>query len=107
MQRLDNAARTARRPPVGLLAVSKTRPATDVSELAQALRLVHPQCVPAFGENYVQEAQAKQAALDGIALEWHLIGHLQSNKASDAAAAFDWVQTVDRVKLIAALAAHR
>ena len=40
-------------------------------------------------------------------LEWHLIGHLQSNKAREAALAFDWVQTVDRVKLIAALAAHR
>ena len=54
----------------------------------------------------MQEALAKQAALE-IALEWHLIGHLQSNKAREAAMAFDWVQTVDRVKLVAALAAHR
>ncbi|MCY7354280.1 MAG: YggS family pyridoxal phosphate-dependent enzyme [Lysobacter sp.] len=107
LQRLDNAARNASRPQVRLLAVSKTRPATAVAELAQALRLVQPGCVAAFGENYVQEALAKQASLGGLALEWHLIGHLQSNKARDAAAAFDWIQTVDRVKLVAALATHR
>ena len=62
---------------------------------------------PAFGENYVQEAQAKQAALADPGLEWHLIGHLQSNKARQAAASFDWVQTVDRAKLIDVLAGSR
>lgn len=107
LQRLDNAARSARRPPVRLLAVSKTRPATAVAELAHDLLLVQPERTPAFGENYVQEALAKQSALAGMPLEWHLIGHLQSNKARDAAAAFDWIQTVDRMKLIVALALHR
>ncbi|RYZ71838.1 MAG: YggS family pyridoxal phosphate-dependent enzyme, partial [Lysobacteraceae bacterium] len=61
----------------------------------------------AFGENYVQEAQAKINELAALDLEWHMIGHLQSNKAELAATLFDWVQTVDRLKLVAALASHR
>jgi PLP dependent protein len=106
VQRLDNAARQAGRPCPRLLAVSKLQPAAAVAALAAAGQR-------AFGENYVQEAQAKQAALhqagdsrvDGI--EWHLIGHLQSNKAALAATLFDWVQTVDRAKLVPLLAAAR
>jgi len=100
LQGLDNAARSAGRPVPRLLAVSKLQPATAVAELASAGQR-------AFGENYVQEAAAKQAALAGLGLEWHLIGHLQSNKARDAAMLFDWVQTVDRPKLVAELARHR
>ncbi len=107
LQILDNAAEHVGRPPARLLAVGKTRPATAIMELAREWRLVQPQIVPAIGENYVQEALTKQAELAGVPLEWHLIGHLQSNKARDAARAFDWVQTVDRMKLVAALAAHR
>jgi pyridoxal phosphate enzyme (YggS family) len=75
--------------------------------LAAAWRLERPGEAPAFGENYVQEAQAKVAALADAGLEWHLIGHLQSNKAALAANLFDWVQTVDRVKLADALADAR
>ena len=98
---LENAARTAGRPGgVRLLAVSKTRPADTIAALAGFGQ-------HAFGENYVQEAAGKIAALAGRGLEWHLIGHLQSNKARDAARDFDWVQTVDRPKLAAALARHR
>lgn len=100
LQRIDNAARDAAQPPPRLLAVGKTRSATAVAELAAAGQR-------AFGENYVQEAIGKQRALADLDLEWHLIGHLQSNKARAAAAAFDWVQTVDRIKLVAALARHR
>lgn len=85
---------------VRLLAVSKTRPAAEIRALA-----LLGQC--AFGESYVQEAIAKQRELADLELEWHLIGHLQSNKARMAAAAFDWVQSVDRVKLVAELARHR
>ncbi|MFC5593607.1 YggS family pyridoxal phosphate-dependent enzyme [Lysobacter niastensis] len=98
--RLENAARAAQRPVPRLLAVSKTQPATAVAELAACGQR-------AFGENYVQEAAAKQAQLNALALEWHLIGHLQSNKAREAAVLFDWVQTVDRAKLVQALALHR
>ncbi len=102
LQRLDNAAQRCGRPPPRLLAVAKTQPASAIAALAAAGQR-------AFGENYVQEAQAKHAALASAlpALEWHLIGHLQSNKAGAAAALFDWVQTVDRAKLVTALARHR
>ena len=114
LQTIENAARHAGRPTPRLLAVSKRQPATAIAELAAAWRAlpsdaaVHAgEQAPAFGENYVQEAKAKQAALSGPPLEWHLIGHLQSNKAADAAALFDWVQTVDRPALVDALARHR
>ena len=100
LQRLDNAARTAGRPAPRLLAVSKRQAATAVAEL-------HAAGQHAFGENYVQEAIAKQDALARLDIEWHLIGHLQSNKAREAAERFDWVQTVDRVRLVGALGAHR
>lgn len=97
---MDDAARAAGRPAAMLLAVSKTRSAAAVATLAA-------QGQHAFGENYVQEAAAKIAELQPLGLEWHLIGHLQSNKAEQAAQLFDWVQTVDRPKLVGALAKHR
>ncbi|MEF9977504.1 MAG: YggS family pyridoxal phosphate-dependent enzyme [Thermomonas sp.] len=98
---MDNASRVAARPdPARLLAVSKTRSHAEIALLAEAGQ-------QAFGENYVQEALPKIEALRGLGLEWHLIGHLQSNKADLAARAFDWVQSVDRPKLVAALARHR
>ena len=105
LHRIQNAATACGRPKPQLLAVSKTQPAEAVAELAE-------QGQRAFGENYVQEAAAKQDKLSlqylpGPALEWHLIGHLQSNKAREAAARFDWVQTVDRERLALALARHR
>lgn len=107
LQSLDNASRTAGRPRARLLAVSKLQPVTAVAELASAWREECPGEAPAFGENYVQEAQAKIAALADAGLEWHLVGHLQSNKAALAADLFDWVQTVDRAKLADALAGAR
>lgn len=100
LQRLENAADAACRPRPRLLAVSKLQPAEAVAQLAAAGQR-------AFGENYVQEAQAKASELGHLALEWHLIGHLQSNKAETAARVFDWVQTVDRHKLIGALSRYR
>jgi PLP dependent protein len=101
LQRISAAA-ARRLPPaaVRLLAVSKTRSAAEISALA-ALG------VAAFGENYVQEALAKQAELTDLPLEWHLIGPLQSNKCRDAAHAFDWLQSVDRAKLVPLLQQHR
>src|SRR3546814_1566224 len=85
LQSLDNAARQAGRPSPSLLAVSKLQPVTAVAEMASAWRQERPDEVPAFGENYVQEAQAKIAALAGNgdpAIEWHLIGHLQDRKST-------------------------
>jgi pyridoxal phosphate enzyme (YggS family) len=102
LQRIQNAADAAGRPVPALLAVSKTQPAQAIATLAAAGQL-------AFGENYVQEAAAKRQALEAAHpdLQWHLIGHLQSNKAAQAAAVFDWVQSVDRAGVAAALARHR
>ena len=98
---VNNASRATGRPHAArLLAVSKTRSSNEIAVLAQAGQ-------HAFGENYVQEALPKIDALREHALEWHLIGHLQSNKADAAARAFDWVQSVDRLKLVDALARHR
>ncbi|MFL6591264.1 MAG: YggS family pyridoxal phosphate-dependent enzyme [Luteimonas sp.] len=115
LRQLDNAAREAGRPVPRLLAVCKRQPATAVAELARQWRGIlegQDERVPAFGENYVQEAQARQAELSGSGfavseLEWHLIGHLQSNKAKEAAMRFDWIQTVDRLRLVDALARAR
>ena len=100
LESLENAATASQRPLPHLLAVSKTQPVAAIAALAAAGQR-------AFGENYVQEAQHKVLALAGSGLEWHLIGHLQSNKAELAAGLFDWVQTVDRAKLVDALARYR
>jgi len=86
--------------PVTLLAVSKTQPADAVRALAALGQR-------AFGENYVQEALAKQEELRDLGLEWHLIGPLQSNKCREVAEHFDWLQTVDRAKLVGLLGRHR
>ncbi|KFN47645.1 hypothetical protein N790_07725 [Arenimonas malthae CC-JY-1] len=97
LQTIENAAKLAGRPRgARLLAVSKTRPADAVRALAGAGQR-------AFGENYVQEGVAKARELADLGLEWHLIGHLQSNKCREAAEVFDWVQSVDRLKLVDAL----
>ncbi|MDR2872573.1 MAG: YggS family pyridoxal phosphate-dependent enzyme [Xanthomonadaceae bacterium] len=99
LAQLESTARNKNSPP-RLLAVSKSQTSAAIAQLAK-------QGQRAFGENYVQEAAAKQRELKELSLEWHLIGHLQSNKAELAATQFDWVQTVDRPKLVSALARHR
>src|SRR5690242_776626 len=93
-------ARAAPRGGVTLVAVSKTHP-------PEAIRALAACGARAFGENYVQEALGKQVALADLALEWHAIGPLQSNKAREVARHFDWLQTLDRAKLIEPLARHR
>ena len=100
LQTLNNAAQRAGRPPARLLAVSKTQPAEAVAALASAGQR-------AFGENYVQEAVAKAQSLSVLGLEWHLIGHLQSNKCREAAEHFDWLQSLDRLKLVEPLDRYR
>jgi pyridoxal phosphate enzyme (YggS family) len=88
---------------VTLLAVSKTQPADAVREAAAAGQRD-------FGENYVQEALDKMADLRDLRdlpLRWHLIGPLQSNKTRVVAEAFDWVHSVDRLKIAERLAAQR
>ena len=103
LQRIQAAERAAGRMPgaVRLLAVSKTFP-------ADAVRAVHALGQRAFGENYVQEGVAKRAQLADLPdVEWHFIGPLQSNKTAPAAAAFAWVESVDRLKIAQRLSAQR
>jgi PLP dependent protein len=88
-----NAAAARAGHSVTLLAVGKTKPAAAIAALAALGQRD-------FGENYVQEALAKQRALADPTLRWHLIGPLQSNKCRDVAGHFDWLQTLDREKLI-------
>lgn len=83
-----------------LLAVSKGWPADCVRTAFSAGQR-------AFGENYVQEGVAKIAALDDLDLEWHFIGPLQSNKTREVAEHFDWVHSLDRLKIAERLSAQR
>ncbi len=85
---------------VTLLAASKTQGPDAVREAAVAGQT-------AFGENYVQEALDKMAALRDLPLQWHLIGPLQSNKTRPVAEAFDWVHSVERLKIAQRLAEQR
>jgi len=85
---------------VRLLAVSKTFGDAAVRALAEAGQ-------HAFGENYLQEALEKQAALCDLPLEWHFIGPIQSNKTRAIAEHFSWVHSVDRLKIAERLSVQR
>ena len=101
-QRLREAEQRADRPEgsVGLVAVGKTWPATALEE---AYRLGQRD----FGENYLQEAIAKQEALSHLAIIWHFIGPIQSNKTRPLAERFDWIHGVDRLKIAQRLSEQR
>lgn len=94
-QQIQQYSQQANRPKqsVKLLAVSKTKPISAIEEAIEAGQ-------HAFGENYVQEGIEKiQHFADNDTLEWHFIGLLQSNKTRTVAEHFDWVQTIDRLKI--------
>lgn len=97
-ERIARAAlRGDRRPEeVVLIAISKTFP-------AEAIRDAFEAGVRAFGENRVQEWETKQPQLTDLQASWHLVGHLQSNKARRAARLFDWIDSVDDIALAAKL----
>jgi uncharacterized pyridoxal phosphate-containing UPF0001 family protein len=103
-RRIELACAAAGRPvqSVTLLAVSKTFG-------ADAVREAHAAGLHCFGENYVQEALDKIATLADLRphIEWHLIGPLQSNKTGVVAQQFDWVHSVDRLKIAQRLSAQR
>jgi pyridoxal phosphate enzyme (YggS family) len=103
-QRLELAALAAKREPedIQLLAVSKTFPALAVEEAMHAGQT-------AFGENYVQEGIEKIQQLAKLRpwLEWHFIGPLQSNKTRDVAEHFDWMHSIDRLKIAERLSSQR
>jgi len=103
-QRIELAALAAKREPeeIELLAVSKTFPASAIEEAMHAGQ-------SAFGENYVQEGVEKIIQLEKLRpwLVWHFIGPLQSNKTREVAEHFDWVHSVDRLKIAERLSAQR
>jgi pyridoxal phosphate enzyme (YggS family) len=94
-RRIAEAAERTHRSPadIRLIAVSKTFD-------AEAIRAAAAAGQRAFGENRVQEGLDKIAALESLGLDWHLIGHLQSNKARKAATAFAWIHTIESVELL-------
>jgi PLP dependent protein len=100
--RLQHACLAAQRPitAVRLLAVSKTQAASSV-------RVAHAAGQTAFGENYIQEALEKMDALCDLPLQWHCIGPIQSNKTKPVAERFDWVHSIDRLKIAERLSAQR
>lgn len=85
---------------IHLLAVSKTKPAA-------ALREAYAAGIRDFGENYLQEARAKQVELTDLPLCWHFIGPIQSNKTREIAEHFAWVHSVDRLKIAQRLSEQR
>ena len=85
---------------VNLIAVSKTKPAAMIAQMADLGQR-------SFGENYLQEALEKQDVLKELKLEWHFIGHIQSNKTRDIAENFSWAHGVDRVKIARRLSDQR
>ena len=100
-QQIESLSAEFQRENVRLLAVSKTKPVSAIEEAIQAGQ-------KAFGENYVQEGMEKIAYFNQQAdLEWHFIGPLQSNKTKLVAAHFDWIQTVDRLKIAQRLSEQR
>jgi hypothetical protein len=100
--RIRTAASQAGRDPacIQLLAVSKTRPAGDLLDAYAAGQR-------AFAENYLQDALAKIQELAGLAIEWHFIGAVQSNKTREIAEHFAWLHTLDRDKIARRLDAQR
>lgn len=100
--RIAAAARTAGRDPaeIQLLAVSKTVP-------AEALRAARKAGQDCFGESYVSEALDKIAALEDCGCTWHFIGPVQANKTRKIAERFDWVHSVDRLKIAERLSTQR
>lgn len=102
LTRIEGAAsQTSRRSDeITLIAVSKTKPAEAI-EAAAACGLQH------FGENYLQEALEKIETLHELDLTWHFIGPIQSNKTRPIAEHFDWVHSVDRLKIAQRLSDQR
>lgn len=97
-EEISGAAKTAGRNPedITLVAVSKRHPPEAISSIVQAGHFD-------IGENYVQEAEEKQSALNDPAIRWHFIGQIQSRKAKYVAGNFHLIHAVDRIKLANAL----
>ena len=81
--------------------------AASKGHLAKDIRTAHACGLRHFGESYLQEALQKMAALEDLNLAWHFIGPIQSNKTGPIAQHFDWVHSVDRIKIARRLNEHR
>lgn len=94
IERVARAAKHVGRSPesVTIIAVSK-------QQTVSAITAAHRAGLTNFGESYVQEALPKMSALAGLAATWHFVGKLQANKTRQVAEAFDWVHTVDRIRI--------
>ncbi len=101
-ERIHRAAVSAQKDPdsVTLLAISKTHPASAVRDAWTC-------GIRDIGENYLQEALDKMATLDDLPLTWHFVGPIQSNKTKAIAEHFDWVHSVDRLKIARRLSEQR
>ena len=101
-QRIQAAARDCARPAdsIRLLAVSKQQPAASIRAAAAA-------GLSEFGENYLQESLDKMTALADLPLCWHFIGPIQSNKSRAIANHFDWIHSIDRLKIARRLSEQR
>jgi pyridoxal phosphate enzyme (YggS family) len=102
IERVARAAERAGRSPesVTIVAIGKQQPSSALVEAAHA-------GVRHFGESYAQEALPKIAALRDLEVSWHFVGKLQANKTRPIAEAFDWVHTVDRLKIAERLSEQR
>ena len=100
--RISSAANAVNRTPrdIRLIAVSKTRPVEDIRTAFYA-------GVSDFGENYVAEAVDKCIQCSDLGINWHFLGPLQSNKTRQVAEHFDWIHSVDRLKIAQRLNAQR
>jgi pyridoxal phosphate enzyme (YggS family) len=93
-ERIDAACARARRRPedIRLIAISKTFP-------PERIREAYEFGLQDFGENRVQEAEAKRPGLVDLNITWHMVGHLQTNKAKSARELFQWIQSIDSLRL--------
>jgi len=94
VERVARAAQRSKRSPtsVTIVAVSKQQPSS-------AIIAAHRAGITNFGESYVQEATPKMDAVGDLAVTWHFVGKLQANKTRQVAERFDWVHTVDRLRI--------
>jgi pyridoxal phosphate enzyme (YggS family) len=101
-QTIVNTANSCQRSPktIVLLAVSKGQPASAIREAFKA-------GINNFGENYLQEAQIKIQTLSDLAINWHFIGPIQSNKTAEITKKFNWVHSVSRAKIASLLSKYR
>jgi pyridoxal phosphate enzyme (YggS family) len=100
--RIRQAATAAGRDPAAVTLVAVTK-----AQSAETIRVAATAGVTDFGENYIQEASAKMDQLAHLALRWHFIGGIQSNKTRAIAERFDWVHSIDRLSVARRLSEQR